>query len=164
MRQWACVFALLLGLAGNGYAAAARVRVPDPDRAPARFVGARRAADPDARLVARLKLRADRRHPASRRRVRSGSASLPSSVAWLLVQAGGGPARAVDRNDVRIFVQPPSTFDPAAQSDVATAAITAQLYETLTTYDAALQLQPALAASWDVAADGRRVVFHLAPG
>jgi hypothetical protein len=30
MRQWACVFALLLGLAGNGYAAAARIRLPIP--------------------------------------------------------------------------------------------------------------------------------------
>ncbi len=30
MRQWACVFALLLGLAGNGYTASARVRLPIP--------------------------------------------------------------------------------------------------------------------------------------
>jgi hypothetical protein len=30
MRQWACVFALLLGLAGNGYAASARIRIPIP--------------------------------------------------------------------------------------------------------------------------------------
>jgi hypothetical protein len=30
MRQWACVFALLLGLAGNGYVAAARIRLPIP--------------------------------------------------------------------------------------------------------------------------------------
>ncbi len=30
MRQWACVFALLLGLAGNGYAASARIRLPIP--------------------------------------------------------------------------------------------------------------------------------------
>lgn len=28
MRQWACVVALLLGLAGNGYIAAARYRLP----------------------------------------------------------------------------------------------------------------------------------------
>lgn len=28
MRQWACVFALLLGLAGNGYVASARLRLP----------------------------------------------------------------------------------------------------------------------------------------
>ena len=30
MRQWACVFALLLGLAGNGYTASVRVRLPIP--------------------------------------------------------------------------------------------------------------------------------------
>ena len=30
MRQWACVFALLLGLAGSGYVSAARVRTPIP--------------------------------------------------------------------------------------------------------------------------------------
>ena len=30
MRQWACVFALLLGLAGNGYTASARIRLPIP--------------------------------------------------------------------------------------------------------------------------------------
>jgi len=28
MRQWACVVALLLGLAGNGYAATVRIRLP----------------------------------------------------------------------------------------------------------------------------------------
>jgi hypothetical protein len=30
MRQWACVVALLLGLAGNGYASTARYRLPVP--------------------------------------------------------------------------------------------------------------------------------------
>jgi len=30
MRQWACVFALLLGLVGSGYTASARVRIPIP--------------------------------------------------------------------------------------------------------------------------------------
>ena len=28
MRQWACVVALLLGLAGNGYASTVRIRLP----------------------------------------------------------------------------------------------------------------------------------------
>ena len=91
-------------------------------------------------------------------------AAFALGVATVLAQASAGPARAVDRSDVRILVQQPSTFDPAAQSDSATAAITAQLYETLTAYDAALQLQPALAARWDVAEDGKHVVFHLRSG
>ena len=30
MRQWACVVALLLGLAGNGYVATVRIRLPVP--------------------------------------------------------------------------------------------------------------------------------------
>ncbi len=82
-----------------------------------------------------------------------------------VVLAGGAPSvDAVDRNEVRILVQEPSGFDPAAQADSATAAVTAQLYETLTAYDASLILQPALATSWDVAEDGRRVVFHLRQG
>ena len=104
------------------------------------------------------------RRPPDRHRAGAFLVSLAILSTVLLVHAGAPPARAVDRNEVRIFVQAPGTFDPAAQGDVATAAITAQLYETLTTYDAALQLQPSLAASWDVAEDGRRVVFHMRPG
>ena len=118
--------------------------------------------------MARLSPAASRRPLAAGTRSKRGRtgavlAALALSVAALL-HGGASPARAVDPTAVRILVQQPSTFDPAAQSDSATAAITAQLYETLTTYDAALQLQPALAASWDVADDGRRVVFHLRPG
>jgi oligopeptide transport system substrate-binding protein len=104
------------------------------------------------------------RSSTDRRRAGAFLVALAVLSTVLLVHARAEPARAVDPNQVRILVDEPGTFDPAAQGDVATAAITAQLYETLTTYDAALQLQPALAASWDVAADGRRVVFHLRPG
>ena len=107
--------------------------------------------------------RLTRRLP-DRRRAGAFLVSLAVLSTILLVHAGAAPARAVDRKDVRILVEAPGTFDPAAQGDAATAAITAQLYETLTTYDAALQLQAALAAGWDVAEDGRRVVFHMRPG
>ena len=44
------------------------------------------------------------------------------------------------------------------------AAITAQLFESLTTFDADLQLRPALAESWRFDDGGRRVTFHLRPG
>jgi oligopeptide transport system substrate-binding protein len=71
---------------------------------------------------------------------------------------------AAERDEVRVLAGEPATFDPAGQGDITTAAVTAQIHETLTTYDAALQIQPALAASWDVGADGREVVFHLRPG
>ncbi|HTK45335.1 MAG TPA: peptide ABC transporter substrate-binding protein [Patescibacteria group bacterium] len=91
-------------------------------------------------------------------------AVLAVAITGLVIGARATPAQAAARTDVRILVEAPSTFDPAAQSDSATASITAQLYETLTAYDASLQLQPALAASWEVAPDGRRVVFHLRPG
>ena len=84
-------------------------------------------------------------------------------VAALLVVRGASPVEAFDPGEVRILVQEPSTFDPSAQADAATAAITAQLYETLTAHDASLNLQPALAESWDVDEDGHRVVFHLRP-
>jgi oligopeptide transport system substrate-binding protein len=88
---------------------------------------------------------------------------LAAAFAGLLVARGGMPAQAVDTDEVRILVGEPSTFDPVAAGDIATAAVTAQLYETLTVYDAALVLQPALAAAWEVADDGRSAVFHLRP-
>ena len=96
------------------------------------------------------------------RRVAALVGSLCLVVAALL---SSGPARvsAVDRNEARLLVGTPGTFDPAAAGDVDTAAVVAQLYETLTAYDTARTLQPALAASWDVAEDGQRVVFHLRP-
>ena len=92
-----------------------------------------------------------------------GTLALAISVAGGLAVTLPAGAAAVDRNEVRILASEPSTFDPAKGGDVNTAAVTAQLFETLTTYDAALILQPALAASWDVAADGLSVVFHLRP-
>jgi ABC-type transport system substrate-binding protein len=90
----------------------------------------------------------------------------------LVVFAGGAilgsvrPARvaAAARNDVRIAAVPVDSLDPARQSDIATAAVVAQLYESLTAFDASLVLRPALAAGWDVSRDGRQVVFHLRPG
>lgn len=101
-------------------------------------------------------------HTPPMRRVASLVGSLSLVVAVLLA-TGPGRVDAVDKNEVRILAGEPSTFDPAAAGDVTTAAVTAQLYETLTLYDASRVLQPALAASWDVASDGRSVVFHLRP-
>lgn len=88
----------------------------------------------------------------------------------LVVVTGIGAARtaapvaAVGRDEVRILSGEPQTFDPAAAGDVVAAAVTAQLYETLTAYDGSLTLQPALARSWEVAADGRSLVFRLREG
>src|SRR4029079_6700374 len=90
-------------------------------------------------------------------------AALSIATAGILTRATVGPINAAARTDVRILVGAPSSFDPAAQSDATPPAITPQLSETLAAYDAALQLQPALAQGWDVADDGRSVVFHLRP-
>jgi ABC-type transport system substrate-binding protein len=70
---------------------------------------------------------------------------------------------APPEGEVRILAGLPTTVDPAAQSDVGSAAIAAQLFESLTAFDAALTLRPALAESWAVEDDGRRVTFHLRP-
>jgi ABC-type oligopeptide transport system substrate-binding subunit len=98
-----------------------------------------------------------------------GRRRIGAAIALLLVVGAGlvagrdAPGAGAVRDEVRILVGRPSTLDPAAAGDVTSAAVTAQLYETLTAFDSALTLQPALAASWDVAADGTRVTFHLRP-
>ena len=63
----------------------------------------------------------------------------------------------------RILMGEPSSLDPAATGDAGSAGFIAQLFETLTAFDDALVLQPALAESWRVENDGRRIVFHLRP-
>jgi ABC-type transport system substrate-binding protein len=70
--------------------------------------------------------------------------------------AGGG--------EVRIFLGAPTTLDPALQGDSGSAAITAQLFESLTTFDDTLTLRPALAQSWRVDDGGKRITFTLRPG
>jgi ABC-type transport system substrate-binding protein len=81
------------------------------------------------------------------------------------VTPDGVPAvRAAGRDDVKIGAIEPETLDPAVAGDAATSAVTAQLFESLTTFDPGLNLRPALASSWDIAADGRQVVFHLRSG
>ena len=92
----------------------------------------------------------------------AGSLLAAVAIAAVLIGRTAGSARAA-RTDVRIGIAAPSSLDPASQSDIDSAAVTAQLFESLTTFDQALVLQPALAASWDVAADGQRVTFHLRP-
>jgi oligopeptide transport system substrate-binding protein len=81
-------------------------------------------------------------------------------LATLFASCGGPTAAASDR-PVRILSGAPTTLDPAAQGDAGSAAITAQLFESLTTFDSDLQLRPALAASWRFDDGGRRVTFHL---
>lgn len=71
-------------------------------------------------------------------------------------------ARAA-RTDVTIGAAAPASLDPAGQSDIQSAALAAQLFESLTAFDTRLVLRPALASGWDISGDGRQVVFHLRP-
>jgi oligopeptide transport system substrate-binding protein len=89
-------------------------------------------------------------------------------IAWLLVAslswaACAGPAAGSTRV-ARILTGTPSTLDPAATGDAGSAAIIAQLFESLTALDAEGQTRPALAESWRIEDGGRRIVFHLRPG
>lgn len=72
--------------------------------------------------------------------------------------------RAAADGEVSVLLGGAATLDPARQSDIGSAAYSAQLFESLTAFDASLTLRPALAASWDVAADGTQIVFHLRDG
>jgi oligopeptide transport system substrate-binding protein len=74
------------------------------------------------------------------------------------------PSVATSDRPVRILTGAPSSLDPATQGDAASAAVGAQLFESLTTFDAGLELRPALAESWQFDNDGRRITFHLRPG
>ncbi len=73
------------------------------------------------------------------------------------------PAAAAGRADITIPFGVPTTLDPARQGDIGSASFSAQLFESLTAFDLTLTLRPALARSWDVSDDGRRIVFHLRP-
>ncbi len=88
--------------------------------------------------------------------------------AALLATAGaawyGAGVSGTARDEVAIYAGEPSTLDPAREGDAGSAAITAQLYESLTAFDPGLVLRPALAASWEVGDGGRRIVFHLRDG
>jgi ABC-type transport system substrate-binding protein len=97
-----------------------------------------------------------------RSRRAAGTALAVIAIATTLALHGLDAVRAA-RTDVTIGAAAPGSLDPAGQGDVQSAAITAQLFESLTTFDAGLVLRPALAAGWDVSADGRQVVFHLRP-
>ena len=103
------------------------------------------------------------RVPGRRSRRAAGTALALAALAILLASPGAGPALAA-KTDARIAMGAPATLDPATQSDIDSARVTAQVFESLTTFDAGLVLRPALASSWDLSTDGRRVVFHLRPG
>ena len=73
------------------------------------------------------------------------------------------PTGAASDRPVRILVGEATTLDPAVQGDASSAAISAQLFESLTAFDDKLELRPALAESWDFSEGSRQITFHLRP-
>ena len=106
-----------------------------------------------------------------RRPLRRFAVVLALSLAAILVSALVllAPERAPSATgrsgdvDLHISSAAPSTWDPALQGDVATAATLAQVYEGLTAFDPNSRVQPALARSWRTEDEGRRLVFQLRP-
>jgi ABC-type oligopeptide transport system substrate-binding subunit len=57
-----------------------------------------------------------------------------------------------------------ASLDPAVQSDAGSAQIVSQVFESLTSIDISLRVQPALAATWETQDSGKQVLFHLRSG
>jgi oligopeptide transport system substrate-binding protein len=105
----------------------------------------------------------------SARAVRVATAAVLIAILAPLVGPFAPPigtplAWAADADTVRILIGPAESLDPATQGDIGSAAISAQLFESLTAIDAQLQTRPALASSWEFRDGGATVVFHLRPG
>jgi oligopeptide transport system substrate-binding protein len=62
---------------------------------------------------------------------------------------------------LRLTGAPPQTFDPALVQDVQTFGYLLQIYSGLVRLDDKLQVQPDIATSWEVSADGRTYTFQL---
>lgn len=73
------------------------------------------------------------------------------------------PSVATSDRPVRILAGTPESLDPAVLGDAGSAAISAQLFESLTAFDGDLELRPALAESWQFDEGGRTITFTLRP-
>ena len=82
---------------------------------------------------------------------------------WPDAPVGVGPVVAADTDTVTILAGSPASLDPARHGDLGSASFISQIYETLTAVDPTLTVRPALAESWVVEDDGRRVTFTLRP-
>lgn len=108
----------------------------------------------------------------ARRWRRLALAALAIAIATALTinllppRLGGAPERTSAASDgtVTVFAGAPSSIDPAHHGDLGSAQYVSQLFETLTATDPQLEIRPALASSWQVAPDGRRVTFTLRDG
>lgn len=77
----------------------------------------------------------------------------------------GADREPPEGGEVRIAIRRPGSLDPSALRDAASLLIARQIYEPLAAFDPQTsELQPALAARWEVLDEGSRFVFHLRPG
>jgi ABC-type oligopeptide transport system substrate-binding subunit len=137
---------------------------PDRARAAARSGG---AGDPGTVVVDRTLSASSRSDGVARRRSRLRSLGALAVAFALAAGAVGSPvgaAGASQRDEATLVFGMPSQLDPALEGDVGSARVSAQLFESLTAIDPGLNVRPALAASWDILDDGRRIVFHLRDG
>jgi ABC-type transport system substrate-binding protein len=88
---------------------------------------------------------------------------LASFLVLVFVTACAGQTGADGDRPVRILTGAATSLDPAVQGDAGSAAMSAQLFESLTAFDAELELRPALAESWQFSGDGRQITFRLRP-
>lgn len=108
--------------------------------------------------------------PSPRRRLVVAAIAL-LVIAAMLIRAWpssdadpGRTAVAADPDTVTILAGAPASIDPAKHGDIGSAGYVSQLFETLTAVDPTLTVRPALAESWSVEDEGRRVVFTLREG
>jgi ABC-type transport system substrate-binding protein len=94
---------------------------------------------------------------------RLGGVLLAAVVAVALFGRFASDSFGADR-PIRILTGAAATLDPARAGDASSAGVIAQVFESLTAFDATLTVRPALARSWDVEDGGRRIVFHLRDG
>ncbi len=76
----------------------------------------------------------------------------------------GGCGRTGDRADL-VFLNgaEPETLDPALITGQPEGRVVGALFEGLTSFDAAANVQPGVAERWEVSSDGRVYLFHLRP-
>ena len=92
-------------------------------------------------------------------------AAVALAVTLLIVGACATPqVGQAGSTDVRIASAEPFTWDPAQAGDAGTASVLAQVFEGLTAFDSTGGVEPALAQTWSVSDDGRKIVFQLRPG
>jgi len=94
----------------------------------------------------------------------TGFLAVGLAVALLAIAGCTPQAGQAGQVDARVSSAEPFTWDPAQAGDAGSASVLAQVFEGLTAFDPQGNVQPALAASWQVSDDGRQITFGLRPG